>query len=223
MRQRCLVLFAAFLVTAALACKKEETYNSDTASSSTTVSDTSATTSTYDTSGTSSTAATGMTGMTGITGMTGATGMTKSSVDPADSDFMTKTEQGGMAEVQMSSMAASKATNADVKSFANRMVTDHTKANDELKQLASTKGVTLPADIGADEKKAMDAASAKSGKDFDKAYIDDMVKDHEKVVAAFEKESKSAKDADLKAWVTKTLPTLKEHLKLAKETQKKVK
>src|SRR5437763_3753819 len=96
MKQRCLILFAAFLVMAALACKKNETYSSDTASTSTTVSDTSATTSTYDTSGTSSTAATGMTGMTGMTGTTSAA---TTSMDPADSDFMMKAAQGGMAEV----------------------------------------------------------------------------------------------------------------------------
>ncbi len=216
MKQRWLVLFAALLVTAALACKKNETYNNDTASTSTTSSDTSGTTSTYDTSGTSSTAATGMSGTTGTTGTT-------SSMDPADSDFMTKAAQGGLAEVNMGNMAASKATNADVKAFGNRMVTDHSKANDELKQLAATKGVVLPGDVNDEQKKAMDSMSSKSGKDFDKAYIDDMVKDHETDVKEFENASKSAKDADLKAWATKTLPTLKEHLRLAKDAQKKVK
>lgn len=207
MKQRFLILFAALLVTAALACKKNETYNNDTASTSTTASDTSGTTSTYDTSGTSSTAATGAT----------------SSMDKADTDFMTKAAQGGLAEVDMGNMASSKATNADVKAFGNRMVTDHSKANDELKQLAATKGVTLPADVNDEQKKAMDAMSSKSGKDFDKTYMDDMVKDHETDVKEFEKASKSAKDADLKAWATKTLPTLQEHLKMAKDTQKKVK
>ena len=219
MKQRWLVLLAAFLVTAALACKKNESYNNDTASTSTTASDTSGTTSTYDTSGTTATAATGATGVTGATGTTGTT----SSVDPADNDFMVKAAQGGLSEVNMGNLAAQKATNADVKAFGNRMVTDHSKANDELKQLAATKGVVLPGDVDAEQKKTMDAMSAKSGKDFDKAYMDDMVKDHEKDVKEFEKESKSAKDADLKAWATKTLPTLQEHLRMAKDTQKKVK
>jgi len=220
MKQRCLVLFAVLLVAAAVACTKTETTttsSSETASSSTstTASDTSGTTSTYDT--------TGSTAAAGATGMTGTSGATTSSMSSADSDFMMKTAQGGMAEVNLGNLAASKATNADVKTFANRMVTDHSKANDELKQLASTKGVTLPADVSADQKKAMDALSAKSGKDFDKSYMDEMVKGHEKVVADFEKASKSAKDADLKTWVTNTLPTIKDHLKMAKETAKKVK
>ena len=151
--------------------------------------------------------------------MTGAT----SSMDPADSDFRTKAAQGGLAEVDMGNMAASKATNADVKAFGNRMGTDHSKANDELKQLAATKGVVQPGDVNDEQKKTMDALSSKSGKDFDKAYMDDMVKDHETDVKEFEKASKNAKDADLKAWATKTLPTLQEHLRMAKDAQKKVK
>ena len=125
--------------------------------------------------------------------------------------------------MQAGQNAASNATNADVKTFGQRMVTDHSKANDELKQLATTKGLTLPASLSADTQKKVDDLSKKKGKDFDKAYMDNMVKDHEKDVAEFEKESKSAQDPDLKAWVTKTLPTLQDHLKMAKETQKKVK
>ncbi len=206
MKQRYLVLFAAFLVMAALACKKDETYTSDT-SSTTSTTDTSTTTSTYDTTGSTAT----------------ATNASATAMDPADSDFMMKAAQGGLAEVDMGYMASSKATNADVKKFGDRMVTDHSKANDELKQLAATKGVTLPTTVSDDEKKDMDAMSAKSGKDFDKGYIDDMVQDHEKDVAEFEKASKEAKDADLKAWAAKTLPTLQKHLEMAKEAQKKVK
>jgi putative membrane protein len=103
------------------------------------------------------------------------------------------------------------------------MVKDHTKANDELKALAARKGVTLPADEGADNKKMFDTLAAKKGKDFDKAYITDMVKDHEKDVAEFEKESKDAQDPDLKTWATATLPTLQDHLKVAKEIAAKLK
>jgi len=214
MKQRWMVLFAALLVTAAFACQKSESTTSstsETTSTTSTMADTSGTTSTYDTSGTTSTSST--------TGTQAAT----SSMDPGDQAFANEAAQGGLAEVDMGNMAASKATNADVKSFGNRMVTDHTKLNDELKQLASTKGITLPSDVSDAEKKDMDGMSAKSGKDFDKSYIDDMVNDHEKDVAAFEKASKDLKDADLKTWATNSLPTLKEHLKLAKAAQKKVK
>ncbi len=128
-----------------------------------------------------------------------------------------------MAEVALGQMASTKAASNDVKDFGNRMVNDHGKANDELKQLASSKGVTLPADLDAESKKASDALSKKTGKAFDKDYISDMVKDHEKDVAEFQKESSSAQDPDLKNWVTKTLPTLQDHLKMAKQTAAKVK
>jgi len=159
MKQRYLVLFAAFLVLAAFACKKDETYTSDTSASSTTMSETSSTSSTYDTTGSSATTASA----------------SATTMDPADSDFMMKAAQGGLAEVDMGNMASSKATNADVKKFGDHMVTDHSKANEELKQLAATKGVTLPTTVSDEEKKDMDAMTAKEGKEFDKAYIDDMV------------------------------------------------
>ena len=146
-----------------------------------------------------------------------------STLSDADKDFMTKAAIGGMAEVSMGSLAAQQASNADVKAFGNRMVTDHGKANDELKAFAATKGVTLPADVDAEHKAKQDELAKKTGKAFDKAYIDDMVEDHEKDVAEFEKQSTAAQDPDLKAWVSKTLPTLQDHLKMAKDTQAKVK
>jgi putative membrane protein len=218
MKQRWLVFLSVFLLMAALGCKKENAYNNDTASTSVSSSDTSGTTTTTDTNATAGTAGTVGTSAT----TTGSTGGTASNMDPADKDFVMKVAQGGQAEVTLGNMAASKAQSADVKTFGNRMVTDHSKANDELKQLATNKGLTLPADLGPHQKDA-DELGKKSGKDFDKAYMEAMVKDHEKDVKEFEDESKKAKDADLKAWVTKTLPTLQEHLKMAKDTQKKVK
>jgi len=136
---------------------------------------------------------------------------------------MTKAAVGNMAEVMMGQMASTNGTDAGVKAFGNRMVTDHGKANDELKALAAQKGMALPADVDAEHKEKGDKMSKKSGKDFDKAYMEDMVKDHEKDIKEFEKASKDAKDADLKAWAAKTLPTLQDHLKMAKETEKKVK
>jgi len=199
------VAFAFFFL--ALACHKSETsdqttaYATDTATTSTMVSN--------DTTGTN-------------TG-TGATGGTVSTLSESDKDFIMKAAQGGMAEVVLGSLAAQQGTDAGVKSFGNRMTNDHGKANDELKALATNKGLALPTDLDAEGKKTQDELSKKSGKDFDKAYIDDMVKDHEKDVAEFQKESTAAQDPDLKAWVSKTLPTLQDHLKQAKETAGKLK
>ena len=190
----------------ALACHKSETsdqttaYATDTATTSTMVSN--------DTTGTN-------------TG-TGATGGTASTLVDADKVFIMKAAQGGMAEVVLGSMAAQQGTDAGVKSFGTRMTNDHGKANDELKALATNKGLALPTELDAEAKKTQDELSKKVGMDFDKAYMDAMVKDHEKDVAEFQKESTSAQDPDLKAWVSKTLPTLQDHLKQAKEIAGKV-
>jgi len=127
-----------------------------------------------------------------------------------------------MAEVDLGKLAASKATNPDVKQFGQRMVDDHGKANDELKSWASQKNVTLPTDLDAKHKAEHGRLEKLSGDAFDRAYMTSMVADHNKDVAEFQRESKAAKDPDLKAWVTKTLPTLQDHQKSAKEISGKV-
>src|SRR3954454_11483208 len=139
-----------------------------------------------------------------------------------DTKFVHEAAAGGMAEVSLGKLAADKATNPDVKQFAQRMVDDHSKANDELKTLASQKGVTLPADTDAAHKATEARLSKLSGAAFDKAYMADMVKDHDKDVAAFKHASTSASDADLKAWAAKPLPTLQEHQTQAKPVNAKV-
>jgi putative membrane protein len=207
MRSRWMILFAALLLVAALgACKKSE----DTQQSASETTDTAAAQSASQTDT-----------MTATT--TGSTGGTVSNMSGDDKEFVTKAAIGGMAEVQMGQLASSKATSADVKAFGQRMVTDHSQANDELKSLATTKGLALPTDLDDEHKDAMQKVSTKTGKDFDKAYVDDMVKDHEKDVAEFQKQSTSATDPDLKAWAAKTLPTLQQHLQMIKDIQSKMK
>jgi putative membrane protein len=132
-----------------------------------------------------------------------------------DKDFIQTAAKGGMMEVEMGKAGQKQAKSADVKKFATLMVTDHTKANNQLKSLAKKKGVTLEAEAPKPDK--MDDAT------FDKDFMAHMVKDHEKVVAEFEAEAKDGSDADVKAWATKTLPTLKQHLEKAKEVQGKLK
>jgi putative membrane protein len=140
----------------------------------------------------------------------------------ADATFAMNAAKGGLMEVEMGRMAADHATNPDVKQFAQRMVTDHTKANDELKSIASQKGITLPTSIDASAKAKMDKMAKMSGDAFDKAYMDDMLKDHKHDVAEFRKEANGGKDADIKGFAGKTLPTLEEHLKMAEDTHAKV-
>jgi putative membrane protein len=140
-------------------------------------------------------------------------------LQPADRKFMEEAAQDGMAEVALGKLAQSKASNAGVKQFAARIVQDHTKANEELKALASTRGVVLPLSLDKKHQKDVDELGKKSGTRFDHEYMELMVSDHKKDIAEFRKQSQSAKDPDLKNFVTKTLPTLEEHLKLAESTK----
>ena len=137
-------------------------------------------------------------------------------VTGGDLAFMNDAAPGGMAEVELGKMAASKAQNAEVKAFGQKMVEDHTKAGEELKQIAAQKKVMLPPDVLPAHKQLMEKLSKLSGADFDKEYVAAMVEAHEKDVAAFENVSKTAADADVKAFATKTLPTLKMHLEMIK-------
>ena len=135
-------------------------------------------------------------------------------VSSADKKFMMEAAMGGMEEVEMGKLAAANATDADVKAFGQKMVDDHSKANDQLKQLAETKGVTLPSDMSKSEHKDMDKLGKMTGADFDHTYVKMMVKDHKKDVSEFAKEAKHASDPDLKSWAGTTLPTLEDHLKM---------
>ncbi len=137
---------------------------------------------------------------------------TTSTVDQTSSDFAMKAAKGGMAEVAVGKVAEQKATSKRVKDFAMMMVTDHTKANDDLKQRATALNITLPAGVADDDQKMIDKLSAKSGADFDKAYMDMMLDDHKKTIDLFKTEAASGTNASLKDFATSTLPTLQKHL-----------
>lgn len=145
------------------------------------------------------------------------------SVSEEDAKFVTEAANGGMAEVELGQLAQQKAQHADVKAFGEMMIKDHSKANDELTTLARGKNITVPATIGAEQQKVKDDLAKKTGREFDKAYIDEMVEDHEKDVKLFEDASKNLKDSELKAFVDKTLPTLRTHLEHSKAVKDKLK
>jgi len=145
------------------------------------------------------------------------------SVAAVDKTFVQKAAVGGIAEVEMGKMAQQKASNDQVKQFGSRMVEDHSRANDELKKIASGKGIALPTELDAKHKAKMDKMQKLSGAQFDRAYMDDMVADHKEDVAEFKKQASSGKDSDLKAFAAKTLPTLEDHLKMAQSTDAAVK
>ncbi len=137
-------------------------------------------------------------------------------VTGGDLAFMNDAAPGGMAEVELGKLAVSKTQNAEIKAFAQKMIADHSKAGEDLKQLAAQKKVSLPPDVLPAHKQLMEKLSKLSGADFDKEYVKAMVEAHEKDVTAFENVSKTAADADVKAFATKTLPTLKMHLEMIK-------
>jgi len=165
-------------------------------------------------------AATLAAGLLSAAGQAWAGSSAKGAVPASDKTFMAKAAQGGMAEVQLGQLAIQRGANAGVKSFGQRMVQDHSKANQELMGLAQRKGVTLPKDISKEDKAIYKKLAKLSGAAFDSSYMKDMVEDHTKDVAEFQKESQKGKDADVKAWAAKTMPTLQMHLQMAESTRK---
>jgi len=140
-----------------------------------------------------------------------------------DREFLKEAAAGGIAEVEMGRLASQKAQNADVKRFGERMVTDHSKENAELKQVAASKDVTVPAEPNAEQKEEMDKLSKLSGAAFDREYMRMMVEDHDKDVKAFQDQANGTGDADVKSFASKTLPTLQEHQKMAHDIAAKLK
>lgn len=138
-----------------------------------------------------------------------------SSLAPADREFVQKAAKGGMAEVELGKLAQQKATGDQVKKFGEHMVQDHGKANEELKTIASAKGIQVSDVLDEKHKAAMQTLQKLSGGEFDREYAKQMVADHRQTVADFKKQAGSGKDADLKSFAASTLPKLEEHLKMA--------
>jgi putative membrane protein len=133
-----------------------------------------------------------------------------------DQTFVTKAGQAGMAEVELSKLALLKSQDDEVRKFAQKMVTDHEKANMELKAIAQKQGLTVPKDVDPRHKAKMEEIKSQSGEDFESAYSMAMQKDHDKAVELFTQASKAdGLNSDLKAFAAKTLPTLEQHHHLA--------
>jgi putative membrane protein len=133
----------------------------------------------------------------------------------ADAKFLKQAAQGGMAEVVLGKLAMENGSSSEVKNFGQRMVNDHSKANDQLRQLASEKHIDLPQSLSAKDKATQSSLEKLSGKQFDEMYMKDMVADHKKDVSDFRREAKIAMDPDVKNFASHTLPTLEDHLKQA--------
>ena len=140
-----------------------------------------------------------------------------------DQKFITKVAQDGKAEVELGRLASEKGSAPSVKQFGERMATDHAKAGEELAQLAQQKGVSLPAEMDSAHKNLHARLSKLSGAAFDREYAQAMVRDHDKDVKEFDRHAKTAKDGDVKAFATKTLPVLREHQQQAHQLEASVK
>lgn len=130
----------------------------------------------------------------------------------SDRSFYMKAAAGGMAEVETGKLAQQKGSSEAVKSFGAKMVEDHTTANQKLMAIAANKKIKLPTAMDAKHKAMQKKLSAKSGADFDSAYIQGQIADHKATIALFEREIASGKDAEAKAFASETLPVVQSHL-----------
>ena len=137
--------------------------------------------------------------------------------------FMTEAAQGGMMEVELGKLAASKAQNPEVKAFGQRMVVDHGKAGEDLKALAAKKNIKLPTELSGGMKETVDRLSKLSGAEFDKEYVKLMVDDHDEDLEAFQEQADDAEDADVKAFAAKYAPVIKSHYDSIKAINDKMK
>jgi putative membrane protein len=140
----------------------------------------------------------------------------------ADQSFAKKAAQGGMAEVKLGQLAEERGSNPAVKNFGRRMVQDHSKAANELKQASSKENIELPTEMDKSDQNTYDRLSKLSGDAFDRAYARDMVRDHSKDVSEFQKEAKNGRDESIKNFAAQTLPTLQNHLDQARQMEQAV-
>jgi putative membrane protein len=140
----------------------------------------------------------------------------------ADQMFVKQADEIDRAEVKLGKLAQDDAAAPAIKSFGERMVADHSRMNKDLRDLTKQKGIALPEKLDEKHQALLDQLSKLKGTEFDRTYSKDMVSGHEKAIETIEAEAKNGQDADVKAWAEKWLPTLREHLRLAKDAVKDV-
>ena len=147
----------------------------------------------------------------------------KSKITSGEERFMKEAASAGLMEVELGKVAAEKGSHQRVKEFGKRMQTDHSKANTQLKKIASSKGVDLPTEPSGEHKSTMDKLTKLSGAEFDREYMDAMVDDHKEDIEKFQTQADKGKDPELKKFASENLPILKKHLELAQSTEKQIK
>jgi putative membrane protein len=149
-----------------------------------------------------------------VTGQPPASSAAKQALNQQDKTFVSEAALGGMAEVKLGKNAQ-KSANPDVKSFADRMVLEHTGANEQLTTIATGLGMKMPKALDSEHERMREGLAALHGKAFDEQYMRAMVEDHNKAVKLFQQEERTGDNADLKQFAQKMLPTLEEHQKMA--------
>jgi putative membrane protein len=149
-----------------------------------------------------------------------STGMTGAALSGQDRKFVNTAAEAGAAEVAMGKLASDHAGSTAVKSFATRIVADHQKAGDQLKSIASAKGVTPPEQLSKKDQSELDKLGKLKGAAFDKEYVKVQIAAHKDAVALFGSESKGGKDPELKQFASTTLPTLQDHLRMVQDLSK---
>lgn len=137
-----------------------------------------------------------------------------------DKKFIKEAALGGMTEVELGKLAQQKASSDAVRQFAQKMIDDHTKANDQLKEVAQRDNVAIPQSLDSKHQARINKLAKLSGDAFDKAYVKDQLKDHKADVAEFSAESQSGSDPAIKTFASNTLPTLQQHLEMVKNLRK---
>src|SRR5688500_10667056 len=147
----------------------------------------------------------------------------KGKLPSGEERFMKEAASGGLMEVELGKIAAEKGSHQRVKEFGKRMQADHSKANTQLKKIASSKGVDLPTQPSGEHKSTMDKLTKLSGTEFDREYMEAMVDDHKEDIEKFQTQADKGKDPELKKFAGENLPILKKHLELAQSTEKQIK
>jgi putative membrane protein len=153
---------------------------------------------------------------------TGITGGSVTAMTPAEKEFVIQASYTGLAEVAAGRIATSKATNADVRAYAQRMVTEHGRSNEELQKLATAKGLALPTALDDAHQEVIDKLQDSPAPRFDRVYITQMVQDHQKAIAMFNTATGSVQDRDVQVFISRTLPVLQQHLQAAQALQSKI-
>lgn len=139
-----------------------------------------------------------------------------------DADFAVRAAEDNMLEIRLAQLAETNATSSEVKSFAKSIIADHTKTGEELKALATQKNITLPASLSDKSQRRYDDIAKKSGREFDEAFAEYMVKDHKDAVDNFRKQADKGNDPDMKQFASKTLMSLEHHLAMAEDLEEMV-